>query len=150
MNLTQQECADRVLTATMMAHSLNCCLERKYLDSIALGNESLIEIVKNDANQELTQPISWLKLEQVGHPISNDSQQCFGYLQKILMSGALPFTELTFLLIGDGEKATIYLGQRDLVGDAGRVTSSVSALSHFSKSCNQFHISFRHHASQEF
>ena len=74
--------AENVLAASMMAQTLNCCAERKYLDSLSAQN-SLIEISNNDANSNLFRPISWLKVKQIGKPINNTVSSCFGYIQKI-------------------------------------------------------------------
>lgn len=114
--IPQEQYAENVLAASMMAQTLNCCVERKYLDSIKREN-ALIEIVGSQDSKDLFKPISWLKITQVGKPINNTVSSCFGYIQKILLSCALPETQLTFLLIGDGKTNEIYLGLRD---DSGK------------------------------
>lgn len=126
--------AENVFAASMMAQSLNCCAERKYLDSLSAQN-SLIEISNNDANSNLFRPISWLKVKQIGKPINNTVSSCFGYIQKILLSCALPNTQLTFLVLGDGTKNEIYLGLRDNSDKSKSMASTVSSLNNFAKVC---------------
>ena len=118
----------------MMAQTLNCCAERKYLDSLSAQN-SLIEISNNDANSNLFRPISWLKVKQIGKPINNTVSSCFGYIQKILLSCALPNVQLTFLVLGDGTKNEIYLGLRDNSDKCKSMASTVSSLNNFAKVC---------------
>lgn len=132
--LTKEQCAENVLAASMMSQTLNCCAERKYLDSLSL-NDSLIEIVSSDAGQSLFKAISWLKVTQVGKPINNTVSSCFGYIQKILLSCALPETKLTFLVVGDGKINEIYLGLRNDSGVNRSMSSSVAALNNFAKVC---------------
>lgn len=132
--LTKEQCAENVLAASMMSQTLNCCAERKYLDSLS-QNDSLIEIVSSDAGQILFREISWLKVTQVGKPINNTVSSCFGYIQKILLSCALPETKLTFLVVGDGKTNEIYLGLENDSGVARSMSSSVAALNNFAKVC---------------
>lgn len=130
----QEQYAENVLAASMMAQTLNCCAERKYLDSIRSHN-ALIEIVSSQTSQNLFKPISWLKITQVGKPINNTVSSCLGYIQKILLSCALPETQLTFLVIGDGKTNEVYLGLRDDSGDRKPMNASVTALNNFAKVC---------------
>lgn len=133
-DIPQEQYAENVLAASMMAQSLNCCAERKYLDSIK-SNDALIEVVSSQASQNLFKHISWLKITQVGKPINNTVSSCFGYIQKILLSCALPETQLTFLVVGDGKTNEIYLGLRNDSGDNKPMTASVTALNNFAKVC---------------
>lgn len=126
--------AENVLAASMMAQTLNCCVERKYLDSLSTQN-SLIEIINNDAARNLYKHISWLKVKQVGKPISHTAASCFSYVQKILLSCALPYVRLTFLVLGDGTQNEIYLGLRENSSQNRRMTSTVNALNNFAKVC---------------
>lgn len=126
--------AENVLAASMMAQSLNCCLEKKYLDSISAKN-SLIEIFNNDVVRNIFKHISWLKVTQIGKPINHGVSSCFGYIQKILMSCALPNTQLTFLVVGDGIKCDIYLGLRDNGTEYSKMTKTVKNLNNFAKVC---------------
>lgn len=54
---TKEQCAENVLAASMMSQTLNCCTERKYLDSLN-QNDALIEIVSSDAVQNIYKAIS--------------------------------------------------------------------------------------------
>lgn len=134
LNISQEQYAENVLAASMMAQTLNCCIERKYLDSLS-KNDSLIEIVNSDVSQTLFKHISWLKIIQIGRPINNTESSCLGYIQKILLSCALPQTQLTFLVIGNGKTNEIYLGLRNDSSENKSMHSSVSALKNFSKVC---------------
>lgn len=133
-DIPQEQYAENVLAASMMAQTLNCCAERKYLDSIT-SPDTLIEIVGSQENQNLFKHISWLKITQVGKPINNTLSSCFGYIQKILLSCALPQTQLTFLVVGDGKTNEIYLGLRNDSGDNKPMTASVTALNNFARVC---------------
>lgn len=132
--LPKEQYAENVLAASMIAQTLNCCAERKYLDSLS-SSDSLIEIVSSDISAELYKHISWLKLVQVGKPINDTLSSCFGYIQNILLSCAIPDTQLTFLVIGDGKTNQIYLGLRNDGSGNRSMTSSVSALNNFAKVC---------------
>lgn len=128
------EYAANVMAASMMAQSLGCCIERKFLDSLN-ANDSLIKIF-NKTIQEKYESISWLKITQIGNPINNSMTTCFSYIQKILMSCALPNTRLTFLVIGDGVMCHIYLGLRGVGGqDNNIMRTTVSNLNQFVKAC---------------
>ncbi|MBQ0142854.1 MAG: ATP-binding protein, partial [Prevotellaceae bacterium] len=133
-NITKEQYAENVLAASMMSQTMTCCAERKYLDSLS-KNESLIEIVGSDISQKLYKHISWLKLKQVGRPINETLPSCFGYIQKILLSCAVPDTQLTFLVIGNGKTNEIYLGLRNDGSENKPMSSSVSALNNFAKVC---------------
>ncbi len=126
--------AENVLAASMMAQSLSCCLEKKYLDSLT-ANNSLIEIVNNGVGRNIFKHISWLKVTQIGKPINNGVTSCFSYIQKILMSCALPNTQLTFLVLGDGVKCDLYLGLRDNGNENSIMTQTVANLNNFAKVC---------------
>lgn len=126
--------AQNVLAASMMAQSLNCCLEKKYLESLS-NNDSLIEVVNTDVAKNIFKHISWLKITQIGKPINNGVTSCFTYIQKILMSCALPNTQLTFLVIGDGVKCDIYLGLRDNGTKNAVMTQTIANLNNFAKVC---------------
>lgn len=126
--------AENVLAASMMAQSLSCCLEKKYLDSLT-ANNSLIEIINNGVGSNIFKHISWLKVTQIGKPINHGVTSCFSYIQKILMSCALPNTQLTFLVIGDGVKCDLYLGLRDNGTENAVMTQTVANLNNFAKVC---------------
>lgn len=132
--LTKEQCAENVLAASMMSQTLNCCAERKYLDSLSL-DESLIEIVNSDDGNSIYKAISWVKITQIGKPINNTVASCFGYIQKILLSCALPDTRLTFLVVGDGKTNEIYLGLRNESGKDRSMSKPVNALKNFAKVC---------------
>lgn len=133
-NITKVQYAENVLAASMMSQTMTCCAERKYLDSLS-KDESLVEIVGTDVSQKLYKHISWLKLKQVGRPINETLPSCFGYIQKILLSCAIPDTQLTFLVVGNGKTNDIYLGLRNDGSDNKPMSSSVSALNNFAKVC---------------
>lgn len=129
-----EQYAEDVLAASMMAQTLSCCLEKKYLDSLT-ANNSLIEIVNNGVEKNIFKHISWLKVTQIGKPINHGVTSCFSYIQKILMSCALPNTQLTFLVLGDGVKCDLYLGLRDNGTDNSVMTQTVANLNNFAKVC---------------
>ena len=126
--------AENVLAASMMSQTLSCCAERKYLDSISTEG-SLVEIVGSDVSRNLFKHISWLKITQVGKPINDTVSSCFGYIQKILLSCALPDTQLTFLVVSDGKTNEIYLGLRNDGSDNKSMVAPVTALNNFAKVC---------------
>ncbi len=131
---TKEQCAENVLASSMMSQTLNCCAERKYLDSLS-ASDSLIEVVNHGAEKNIFGDISWLKITQVGKPINNTVSSCFGYIQKILLSSALPDTRLTFLVLGDGTTNEIYLGLRNNSGVSQNMTTLVNSLGNFAKVC---------------
>ncbi len=133
-NVSQDfEQVKNILAASMMAQSLNCCLEKKYLDALPLS-DSVIEIVNESSSGNFT-PISWLKIEQVGKPALNSLENCFFYIQKILHSCAIPNRRLTFLVIGNGITNSLYLGLRNLDGGNSIVRNEIRDLQYFSNAC---------------
>ena len=113
-NKLQANLAEVALT-TVMAQSLNYCLERKYLEDVSSTllnrtNPFLFNIVNIPDETD----ISWLEIEQIGRPVNGDSHSCFTAVQKILHSCHIPLTplktKLHFLIIGDGSRFHLYLG----------------------------------------
>lgn len=130
------ENAKNILAASMMAQSLNCCLEKKYLDTLS-ARQPIIEVKQDNLFQSSSfTPISWMKIEQVGKPAINGEASCFFYIQKILHSCAIPNRRLTFLVVGNGVKNDIYLGLRDMYSSkSDHVNKEVGQLQSFSKAC---------------
>ena len=129
------ENAKNVVAASMIAQSLNCCLEKNYLDTLSVKHP-IIEIIQDNASQSSSfTPISWMKVEQVGKPAINGEASCFFYIQKILQSCAIPNRRLTFLVIGNGVKNNLYLGLRDLGSTQDNVRREIGELQDFSRSC---------------
>jgi hypothetical protein len=107
----------KVVSATMMAQSLSYCLERKNFVNIDKGN-AFYMIDKVQATDNSMRNIQWIKIEQVGRPLNDESiASCFEALQNILYSCALPNTQLLFLIIGDENTYNIYFGLRNSDAD---------------------------------
>ena len=104
----------RLMAANNLATSLSFCTERKYLEA---GN-SQVQYVADDVLQG-TLATFWIKLQQVGKPLSDSTEDCFTAMQKILSSCFLPErTQLIFLLKCEKGISSLYIGIRPLCKDA--------------------------------
>ena len=104
----------RLMAANNLAQALSFCTERKYLE---VGN-SQVQYVAKDVLQG-TLPAHWIKLRQVGKPLSDSTEDCFTAMQKILSSCFLPRrTQLIFLLKCEDGVSSLYIGVRPLCKDA--------------------------------
>lgn len=102
----------KVLAATAMAKSLSFCTERKYLENI--GNIALNPcFMLHEIENTYEGAISWIEVSQVGKPMSDNLEEAFSAIQKILYSCFMPFeTQLLFLVLGNGGQNRMYLGIR--------------------------------------
>ena len=104
----------RLMAANNLAKALSFCTERKYLET---GN-SQVQYVAEDVLQG-TLPAHWIKLRQIGKPLSDSTEDCFTAMQKILSSCFLPRrTQLIFLLKCENGVSSLYIGVRPLCKDA--------------------------------
>ena len=104
----------RLMAANNLAKSLSFCTERKYLE----GNNSQIQFVAEDVLQGRFNAY-WIKLRQVGKPLSDSTEDCFTAMQKILGSCFFPQkTQLLFLLKCEDGVSSLYIGVRPLGKDA--------------------------------
>lgn len=104
----------RLMAANNLAASLSFCTERKYLEA---GNFQ-VQYVADDVLQG-TLATFWIKLQQVGKPLSDSTEDCFTAMQKILSSCFLPErTQLIFLLKCEKGISSLYIGIRPLCKDA--------------------------------
>lgn len=127
------EHAEDVLAASMMAQTLCCCLERKYLGALSAGQPP-VELA-DCTPRGLFRNISWIKITQVGRPVNDGPAVCLGYIRKMLMACALPDMKLTFLVVGDGVKCDMYLGLRDNGTQQHSMKHTVDTLDNFVKIC---------------
>lgn len=116
----------QVATATMMAHSLSMCLERKYFAEIESSKYFKL-IGKSDANKSLLNT-RWIKISQVGKPVNDNLQSCFDTIQNILQACAIPDTKLYFLVVGNGSTFSMFLGTK---GDEVAIMDFSSDVSNF-------------------
>ena len=102
----------KVLAATSMAKSLSFCTERKYLENI--GNIDLNPcFILHEIERTYEGTVSWIEITQVGKPLSDNLEEAFSAIQKILYSCFMPFeTQLLFLVLGNGTQNRMYLGIR--------------------------------------
>lgn len=100
----------QVATATMMAQSLSMCLERKHL--VGIDKSEYFKLVKRAEPSRSLLKTRWIKISQIGRPVSNDFHGCFETMQNILQSCAVPHTRLLFLIEGSGKSFSLYLGSQ--------------------------------------
>lgn len=98
----------QVATATMMAQSLSMCLERKHL--VGIDKSEFFRLVKKANPSRSLLNTRWIKIYQIGRPITNNLHICFATMQNILQSCAIPHTRLLFLIAGSGKSFSLYLG----------------------------------------
>lgn len=96
--------------ATAMSASLSFSAERKYLDGID-SDQTEFELRPLPNSTRLD--AKWIAIRQVGRPLEHGPEQCFTAIQKILYSCFRPKeVQLLFLIIGDGDECSMYLGLR--------------------------------------
>lgn len=100
----------QVATSTMMAQSLSMCLERKHL--VGIDKSEYFKLAKKAEPSRSLLKTSWIKISQIGRPVSNDLHGCFETMQNILQSCAVPRTRLLFLISGSGKSFSLYLGSQ--------------------------------------
>lgn len=106
--------AMRLMAANNLAMSLSLCTERKYLDT----RNTKIKYVAEDILLG-THDACWIKILQVGRPLSDATEDCFTAMQKILGSCFLPErTQLLFLVKCEEGVSSLYIGVRPLCKDA--------------------------------
>lgn len=102
----------RVLYATAMAKTLNFVLKRDFLNSISVSvpspDDPGFEYLATEIGNQT--PI-WLKIEQVGLPVTDTFKVCFDALQKILLFCAHQ-SQVLFLVTYYKGQYHIYLGIR--------------------------------------
>lgn len=106
------ESSAKILAATSMAKSLSFCTERKYLENI--GNIDLNPcFILHEIGRTYEGTVSWIEITQVGKPLSDNLEEAFSAIQKILYSCFMPFeTQLLFLVLGNSTQNRMYLGIR--------------------------------------
>ena len=108
------ESSAKVLAATSMAKSLSFCTERKYLDGIGDFEHNLCFVLR-EVEDLYRGIVSWIEISQVGKPLSENKEDCFSAMQKILYSCFMPYeTQLLFLILGNGIQSKMFLGVRPL------------------------------------
>ena len=108
------ESAAKVMAATSLSQTLSFCMERKYLEKI--GDISLNPLYCLKEIETTTKnSVSWIEIVQVGKPLSENTEDCFTAIQKILYSCFMPKeTQLLFLITGNGKQNKMYLGIRPM------------------------------------
>lgn len=107
------ESTSKLLAADGIAQSLAFTFERKYLNGIS-DSTSHSPFCLN-AIQRASSPsrIHWIKITRIGKQISENAEQCFSVIQKILLSCFIPYkVQLIFLLHGDNGTFEMFVGVR--------------------------------------
>lgn len=103
----------KVKVAENLVDGVKYLSKRDILTDIAMV-ESEISLRFKDANYKGC-PIRWINIGQVGKCHEFNSSHYFSAIQKVLLSSHLPNTfQLVFMIYGNGEKLTLYLGIRQL------------------------------------
>lgn len=116
---TELEPASKILAANTMAQSISFCLERKYLQTLQPDDLFWLDACASTAGMQTPY---WLKIEQVGRPLSNRAEDTFTAIQKVLQSCHIPQkAQLLFLLNSNKGVVSLYLGIRPI--DKNAVTA---------------------------
>lgn len=101
----------KLLAADAVAQSLTFSTERKYLSGI---NKNSSPFCLSLAPRSYTPSApSWIRISQVGKSISNNAEQCFSAIQKILTSCFIPNkSQLIFVIHSKDGNFEMYLGLR--------------------------------------
>lgn len=118
----------KLLAADAVAQSLTFSTERKYLYGIKRNSAPFYLSL---AQRSYTPPAPcWIRISQVGKPISDNAEQCFSAIQKILASCFIPNkSQLIFIIHGNEGNFEMYLGLRH--ADANIEESFVDGLNNF-------------------
>jgi DNA helicase HerA-like ATPase len=103
----------KILAANALSQTFSFCMERKYIDQITdIRNKSSFNL---KAIVDIATPHApmWIEIEQIGRPLSDQLEDCFVAIQKILHSCFLPRkSQLLFLVTSTKKGCKMYLGIR--------------------------------------
>ena len=103
----------KVQVAENLVSGVQYLAKRDILTDIST-TESLVTLCCKNARY-LDYPIEWIKIGQVGVCHDFTSHQYYSAVQKVLFSCHAPeTTQIVFMISGDGEKLSLYLGIRHL------------------------------------
>lgn len=118
----------KILASKMMSEAVSFCLDRKYLQNVT--ESDIIELKANSIGDPLK--AAWIRIDQIGHPLDENTENCFSAIQKILYSCHAPkVMQFLFLVMGDGTENHLYVGLRPFPGS--KIGSEVALLSKFIK-----------------
>lgn len=120
----------KVKVAENLVEGVKYLAKREILADISM-RESEFALACMDAKY-LDYPIEWVKIGQVGLCHEYTSHQYYSAIQKVLMSCHKPNSfQFVYLIYGDGEKLTLYMGIRQLEIDANNCEAMVDGLASF-------------------
>ena len=120
----------KVKVAENLVEGVKYLAKRDILADISM-RESEFSLECRDARY-LDYPIKWVKIGQVGlcHEFTN--HQYYSAIQKVLLSCHKPNSfQLVYMIYGDGEKLTLYLGIRQLEVDCDNCEAMADGLASF-------------------
>lgn len=120
----------KVKVAENLVDGVRYLAKRDILADISM-RESEFKLACRDANY-LDCPIEWVKIGQVGICEEFTSHQYYSAIQKVLLSCHKPESfQFVFMIYGDGEKLSLYMGIRQLEVDGDNCEAMVEGLSAF-------------------
>ena len=120
----------KVKVAENLVEGVKYLAKRDILTDISM-RESEFALVCRDAKY-LDSPIEWLKIGQVGLCHEFTSHQYYSAIQKVLLSCHKPDSfQFVYMIYGDGEKLTLYMGIRQLEMDGDNCEAMVDGLASF-------------------
>lgn len=120
----------KVKVAENLVEGVKYLAKRDILADISM-RESEFALVCRDAKY-LEYPIKWMKIGQVGLCHEFTSHQYYSAIQKVLLSCHKPNSfQFVYMIYGDGEKLTLYMGIRQLEMDGDNCEAMVDGLASF-------------------
>lgn len=120
----------KVKVAENLVEGVKYLAKRDILADISM-RESEFELVCKDAKY-LNCPIEWLKIGQIGLCHEYTCHQYYSAIQKVLLSCHKPDSfQFVYMIYGDGEKLTLYMGIRQLEMDGDNCEAMVDGLASF-------------------
>lgn len=120
----------KVRVAENLVEGVKYLAKRDILADISM-RESEFALACRDAKY-LDYPVEWVKIGQVGLCHEFTSHQYYSAIQKVLLSCHKPDSfQFVYMIYGDGEKLTLYMGIRQLEMDGDNCEAMVDGLASF-------------------
>lgn len=120
----------KVKVAENLVDGVKYLAKRDILADISM-RESEFALTCRDAKY-LDYPIEWIKIGQVGLCQEFTSHQYYSAIQKVMLSCHKPDSfQFVYMIYGDGEKLTLYMGVRQLEMDGDNCEAMVDGLASF-------------------
>lgn len=110
-SISPYEPAIKVYAAQKMAEAISFSLDRKYLQNIVESDIAQLKVTPSGQPTKAT----WIRINQIGKPLEDNTETCFSAIQKILYACHEPrVMQFLFLVTGNGIENHLYIGIRSI------------------------------------